>query len=187
MKIFDDVITILPRDLSRLPEPYIGTQPEAKSKKQNKEMNPLYSDENLYDACEVPEEQRHPKKMDVLIIQIDSMSYNHFRRMFPDTFEFLSKSLPNNRIFENFMIVGENTRPNTFPWLGNVASSSIAELGIREENSIYSSDYSRKFPFIWKDFQELGYVSMYNEDFLINGNFIFYYLLYQIKIPRLLK
>ena len=169
--------------MSELPKP--DTQLDTKSKLlaryvQDKKKSCLFSDvyldlyskpRNVYESCDIPKSEQKPKKMNVLVIKIDSVSYNQFRRMFPDTFEFLSKSLKHNNIFENFMIVGQNTRPNTFPWLGGVSDKGIEELGIESEGSKYSGQYSELFPFIWKDFQKLGHVTAYNEDFLINGDF----------------
>jgi hypothetical protein len=91
--------------------------------------------------------------------------------MFPATFQFLSTSLKDNQVYENFMVVGEKTKPNTFPWLGNVAPNGNPELGIPREDNLYNEDYANDFPFIWKDFQKLGYITMYNEDLLKYGMF----------------
>ena len=181
LTLFDDAITILPRQMSKLPVPKIRTQAESFAY----DENPLYSDQNLYEPCEIPEDERKPMKMNILIIQIDSVSNNHFKRMFPDTLEFLSRSLPNNVIFENFMVVGENTVPNSFPWIGGVIPNGIKELKISKEQSIYSYDFSNRFPLIWKDFQKLGHITSYNEDYLINGNFkdvLFFDHYFQINI-----
>jgi len=68
------------------------------------------------------------------------------------------------------MIVGENTKPNTFPLLSGVMPASLPEFGISDEDSYYYFDY-KDMPLIWKDFEKLdNFVTMYNEDFLINGN-----------------
>jgi hypothetical protein len=170
--LFDDIITILPRNISELQPNISGID----IKVENRNGSSL-SDQLLNHACTKKtwfEKKGTKGRMNVLLIQIDSMSFNHFRRMFPETFEFLSTSLKDNKVYENFMVVGEKTKPNTFPWLGNVAPYGIPELGIPNEDSLYKNDYSNDFPFIWKDFQKLGYITMYNEDFLIKGLFFIF-------------
>ncbi len=137
--------------------------------KRNLVNNRYFSDKRLYEPCYFSKNRKNTNRMNILLIQIDSLSFNHFRRMFPDTFELLSKSLKNNKIFDNFMVVGENTKSNTFPLLGNVVPDGVSELGIESEDQYYNKDYSSNFPFIWNDFQDLGYITMYNEDFLVNG------------------
>ncbi len=128
----------------------------------------MYDDGLLYDACDsLP---KNTTQMSVLIIQLDSISFNHFQRMFPRTFAYLKHNLTDNVVFENLMIVGENTKPNTFPLLSGVMPASLPEFGISDEDSYYYFDY-KDMPLIWKDFEKLdNFVTMYNEDFLINGN-----------------
>ena len=153
--------------MSKLPEPIYGEVHESQK------ANPLYSDGKLFKSCELKKELRNQQKFNVLLIEIESLTFNHFRRMFPLTFEYLKNDLENNHLFEKFMIIGENTKPNLFPLISGVIPSGIRELGISSEDWKYWTDYAY-LPFIWKDFQKLGHTTMFNEDFLVNGRYHFF-------------
>jgi len=170
--LFDDIITILPRNMSELQPNISGVGRKVVYRKGSS-----FFVQNLNDTCYKKDwfkKNGTNGKMNVLLIQVDSMSFNQFRRMFPATFQFLSTSLKDNKVYENFMVVGEKTKPNTFPWLGNVAPYGNPELGIPREDNLYKNDYAKDFPFIWKDFQKLGYITMYNEDLLKFGLFFIF-------------
>ncbi len=53
-----------------------------------------------------------PKRMNVLMIGTDSLSYNQMRRVLPRTYKYLATELEDNVVFDNFNSVGENTFPN---------------------------------------------------------------------------
>lgn len=127
--------------------------------------NPMYSNGDLFSSCNTVGTE--PAPMNVLVIQMEAMSMNHFMRMFPLTYELLS-SWDDNTILENLMINGENTIPNTYSFFGGVIEKD-------EHSMFYKMDYNN-FPVIWKDFERLKYISMYNEDFLVNSESFSYYL-----------
>jgi hypothetical protein len=57
-------------------------------------------------------------------------------------------------IFENFMIVGENTKPKIFPFLSCVMPASLPEFQIDNEDIYFDGDY-KHMPLIWKEFEKL--------------------------------
>jgi hypothetical protein len=148
---FEDVISVLPRDLAKL-------KTNSASSLVTHEMipsSPIYSNGDLFEtACRKSE--KISQKINVLLIQIGSMSSNHFRRMFPLVYDYLSS---NSVIFENFMTIGNDSRSNTM--------SLLTGATIREE-FYYNFDVT-SLPLVLKDFQELGHFTMYNEDDLENG------------------
>ena len=84
-------------------------------------------------------------------------------------------------VFEILTLTSVCEKTNTNSFINLV----IKELKISKEQSIYSYDFSNRFPLIWKDFQKLGHITSYNEDYLINGNFkdvLFFDHYFQINI-----
>ncbi len=67
-------------------------------------------------------EQTQMQQMNVLMIGLDSMSYNNMRRVLPRTYEYLDKELEDNVILDNFNSVGENTFPNHIAMLCGLIS-----------------------------------------------------------------
>ncbi len=121
--------------------------------------NPMFSNGNIFEPCGSMDAHKPKEPINVLVIQLESMSLNQFIRMFPMTYEYLSSNLDDNTLFSNLMINGENTQQNTFAFYGGVIER-------REHLPLYKLDYIN-FPLIWKDFEKLKYISMYNEDFII--------------------
>lgn len=175
--IFNDVFTILPRDMSKLIEDSLHTYKTIQTRTKSSEEKTR----KLFNDCEA--KARKPSlPMNILIINIDSFSHNHFRRMLPLTDQFLRSLGNKSTIFDNFVVVGENTKPNLFPFLTGKLVERIPEkwLFTEEQNLLgFYHDYN-KYPFFWKDFEKLGYLSMLNEDYLKNGNGTFIYHVYSI-------
>ena len=147
----------------------LKTRDAHKATPKDSPSNPMFGHGTLYDACDNLT-TKNPVPMNVLAIQIDAVSHNHFKRMFPRTYAYLKQGLSDNIVFENLMIVGENTKPNTLPFLAGVMPTSIPEYQISNEDSFYTGDY-QNMPLIWTDFKKLdNFITMYNEDFLINGS-----------------
>lgn len=121
--------------------------------------NPAYSNAKLFDACDKYKSKLTPERINVLLIQLGSMSANHFRRLFPLMYAHL---FHNGVVFDNFQIVGNDSRSNTMPLLTGAAVS---------EEFLYKFD-PESLPLVWKDFEELGHYSMFNEDSLQNGKSI---------------
>lgn len=162
---YKDIFTLLPRNMNRLVE-------DKKSFNNILEKITQESREKtnqLFEKCDSKIKKSSVKgdPMNILMIVIDSFSHNHAKRMIPLTYDYLKSWKQDNQIFENYVIIGENTKPNIFPLLtGRLVLSSPS-------NGLVNEDPGKNYnllPLFWKDFERLGYISMYNEDFLINGN-----------------
>ena len=107
------------------------------------------------------------QKMNVLIIGIDALSNLQFKRVFPLTYIYLRDLLKGNLIFDNFNSNGENSYPNMMALFNGIATTDLNEYGFRSELNLYKkydSDYQDSIPFIWNDFEDMGYLTMYQED-----------------------
>lgn len=119
--------------------------------------NPIFSNSRLFEVCEqYKSNSKGPDRINVLLIQLGSMSANHFRRMFPLMYVYLAHS---GIVLNNFQIVGNDSRSNTMPLLTGATV---------DEEFLYKFD-PESLPLVWKDFEELGHYSMYNEDSLLDG------------------
>ena len=160
--MFKEVISILPMDMLKLMS--LREDQNISLRLVDLQLsNPMFSNGNIFEPCGSMDAQKPKEPINVLVIQLEAMSLNHFIRMFPMTYEYLNSSLDDNTLFSNLMINGENTIPNTYAFFAGVIER-------REHLSLYKLDYNN-FPLIWKDFEKLKYISMYNEDFLINSKF----------------
>jgi hypothetical protein len=108
------------------------------------------------------------EKLNVLIMQLDSVSFNHFRRVFPVTFDYLTNVLENNVILDDYNVVGEKTYPNVLPLLSGVLVEKNLLSGLNQSEMdffrLLDSTYHDQVPFIWRQYENLGYLSAYSED-----------------------
>ena len=115
-------------------------------------------------ASECETNNLNEKKMNILILGLDSLSSSHFRRVFPLTFEYLNtKSI----IFDHINSVGANTYPNILSLFSGIIEENLNELNFSGEIGYYRSldtTYHDHLPFIWKEYEKLGFVTMYQED-----------------------
>lgn len=111
--------------------------------------------------------------MNVLIILLDSVSLNYLKRAFSATYKYLNEQ-EENSILENYISIGINTYPNIVPFLSGVLVNDIKEFQLESENKILNQndpEFHDIFPFIWKKFQKLGYVTMFSENSVQTGTF----------------
>lgn len=102
--------------------------------------------------------------MNVLMFRIDSLSFQHFRRVMPKTYNYLANELENNVMYTMFNSVGENTHPNLVPLYSGVVVESIETVNLPPE--IYQLEHKDegfydKIPFIWYEYEEKGYLTAY--------------------------
>jgi hypothetical protein len=165
--VYREVFSILPSSLKKLVERN-GPSREA-TEKLRESLEKFDSKTNLtlkdikFEECEKLEGSELEDKMNVIIIVLDSVSYLKLRRVFPLTHEYLTKDLENNLMFENLNILGENTLPNMLPMLSGVIKEENNELGLNDEtmffkDTLYQSTYNDLFPFVWYDYEKIGYV-----------------------------
>ena len=168
--VFENVYTLFSKSSFKHAQSYLSHIDELKRTLSDSDENPMLKD-LPYQKCELenePAKKKKEKKLNVLIICLDSMSNNHYKRVFPKTLEYLENVLENNILFENFNVVGEKTFSNMIPLLTGLLLEPVSEMDyFRHIDSTYH-DY---LPFIWREFERLGYVTTYNEDMAQLGIF----------------
>lgn len=167
---YENVFSVLPANMSKLNERRLSHKISSKNLK--KSMNISKTDHFYYDIdyleqCKSNRTQTNSlNKLNVFIIGIDSVSFNHFKRIFPLTYEYLKNDLEDNLIFENFNSVGENTYPNILALLTGV--SNYRKIGVNQtELDLYKkvdSNHQDVLPFIWNTYEDIGYVTMFQQD-----------------------
>lgn len=115
-------------------------------------------------------DNQNTEKTNILMIGIDSVSANHFKRVFPRTHALLANTLADNLVYEHLNSVGGNTYPNIIAMLTGVLEE---DMGGDDEDALKSEiDWYRKWdstfhdhlPYIWYEYEKLGYVTHFQED-----------------------
>ncbi len=180
--VYTEVISILPSSIKKLVERNKPSREETEKMRQSYEKldsktNPMLKDIK-FEECEKLDGGELDEKMNVIVIGLDSVSYPNFKRVFPLTYKYLTNDLENNLMYENLNIVGENTYPNMAPLFSGVIIEESLEIGIKDEprffkETLNQSTFHDLYPFIWYDYEKLGYVTMYREDEPIISTFGF--------------
>jgi len=97
--------------------------------------------------------------LDIALIMYDSTSAANFKRKMPNTLEYLTKDL-NSILLEGETIVGDGTTAQLCAMLTGIAEKKQPEAR-RSENS---SDTVDKWRWIFKDFKQKGYATLFSED-----------------------
>ena len=168
--IYEEILNILPYDMDRFKQktgPYFDKVDNIKKTIEDSKTNPMLND-LPFKTCEKENNMKNDaNKMNVLIIGIDSVSYNGLKRAFPLTYQYLKNELENFVFYENYNKIGDNTYPNLLGMFSGVTISSFEELNLTSEIEYYykiDSTNHDLVPFVWKDFEKLGYVTLYNEE-----------------------
>jgi hypothetical protein len=169
--LFDQVLNIYPKDMSLLKsnrENYNSHQKEFKSKLDKKTRQQKFEN-NIFSGDEKITNNTNENKLNILLIGIDSVSANHFRRIFPLTHDFLSHHLDSNVIFDNFHSAGSNTYPNLIAMLTGIVEEDLhySDFNISGEIDFYrnlNSTFHDNLPFLWYEFENQGYLTHFQED-----------------------
>lgn len=105
-------------------------------------------------------------RFNVLMFGFDSLSRLAFMRKLPKTYEFLTEEM-GAHVLEGYNIVGDGTPQALIPILTGFTELELPETRRRKKNS----EYVNVFPFIWKEYEEYGYVTAFNEDVPSIGTF----------------
>ena len=97
-------------------------------------------------------------QLSVMLFGLDSVSRSCAIRKLPKTFKYLTENL-DAYDFEGHMKVGENTLPNIVPLLTGLRVWT-SEVPIKD----YAKEHYDSFPFIWRNFSQAGYATMFAED-----------------------
>ena len=116
-KIYDNVITVFPKNMNKFIEERLKYKKSVDDFKTNLKisiLNTTFYDHDLIKCCKkIDSTENVGEKMNVLIFGLDSLSFNHFRRVLPLTFNYLNNDLGNeNIVYEKFNSVGQSTHPN---------------------------------------------------------------------------
>jgi hypothetical protein len=166
--LFENVYYILPRNMSILMDERLKYRKfEETIRIADKDDVPAYV--TLATSEIMPYDVNHMvkrKKANVLCFGFDSVSFNHFQRIFPLTYEYLANKLANNILYDQINSVGSNTYPNVVPLMSGIVVDDVGD-GVPSELGKYQSidgSFHESFPFLWSDYEKLGYLTAYQED-----------------------
>ncbi|GMS80429.1 hypothetical protein PENTCL1PPCAC_2604, partial [Pristionchus entomophagus] len=107
------------------------------------------------------------KRWSVLMISFDSVSQMTFRRKLPKTVKYLEEEL-GTIVLNGYNIVGDGTPQAFIPIL---TGATEEELPLTRKRFSKSSFVDDTYPFIWRNFSDAGYVTMFAEDQAYLGMF----------------
>jgi hypothetical protein len=112
-------------------------------------------------------------KMSVLILTLDSVSKNQLERIMPSTFKYLTSQPKETVFFENLNTIGVNTYPNIVPLLTGMLINPPEELNLTRDYHFYRNieTYHDFYPFIWREYEKAGYLTLYQEELPFYGTF----------------
>ena len=87
--------------------------------------------------------------------------------MFPVTYKYLTEELENNIFYERYNKIGENTYPNIVPTFTGLILDSPEEYNNSYEMGYFrniDSTFHDNLPFIWHEYEKIGYLSTFNEE-----------------------
>jgi hypothetical protein len=155
--VYENVVTILDDNLFNLIDKRSNYKKEINDFKSNlniSKLNFTFYDNELKECCGNSDEV----KSNVLILGLDSMSFNNFQRALPITFKYLNEGFEGeNIVYENFNSVGQSTHPNIVALLTGIIDNKIFNL--TSEMEIYQnldSTFHDHLPFIWNSYEEKG-------------------------------
>lgn len=125
-------------------------------------LNGIRYDPKLYEK----KFKKNPNMLDVLMFGLDSMSHNTFIRKLPKTYKYLTEVL-HAKVLNEYNIVGDGTPQALLPILTGMNELELPEARKR----VSGSGFVDVFPFIWKQFADLGYVTAFMEDMPFIGTF----------------
>lgn len=132
----------------------------------------------LWDVNDEPEIHERARKMkansakkplNVYFLGFDSLSQMSFRRKLPKTVKFLEETL-GSVVLNGYNIVGDGTPQAFIPILTSQTETELPLTRKRYKKANYVDDV---YPFIWKNFSDKGYVTMYAEDAFNIGTFTY--------------
>ncbi|VDO97886.1 unnamed protein product [Soboliphyme baturini] len=104
--------------------------------------------------------------LNVFILGFDSMSRMMFMRKLKRTYKFLTDDL-RAFVLKGYNIVGDGTTKALTPLLTGSTQTELPETHPGHENATYVDVY----PFIWNDFKDIGYITLFGEDWPGCGTF----------------
>ena len=167
---FNTVFTVLPRDMRVLIDDNKYAAEilmEFKNSFRDSSINPLVNDVNYEKCGNFSEQIDNINKMNVLIIGLESVSSYDVKSGLPETYSFL-QSLKDIVFYENYQNIAKNTFANVgSALLTGLLTNGSSKLFVKSDIKkfkIFDQNFHDLFPFIWKEYEKAGYLTMYNED-----------------------
>lgn len=110
-----------------------------------------------------------PSYFNVLMFGFDSLSRNAFIRKLPKTYEYLTKKL-GAIVLTSYNIVGDGTPQALVPILTGYNELELPETRKRMSDAM---PVDQAYPLIWKDYEDHGYITSFNEDIPNAGTFTY--------------
>lgn len=130
---------------------------------ENGNQSQLYVDFHSFFPKRADEEKSKVKDADenynVMILGVDSVSKLNFHRMFNMTSRTILEELEAIEL-QGYNKVGDNTYPNLIPLLTGLTSEELNGACLSSNSSIYFDNCH----FIWDDFKQKGYGTLFSED-----------------------
>ncbi|CAK5091150.1 unnamed protein product [Meloidogyne enterolobii] len=106
--------------------------------------------------------------INVYILSFDSLSQMSFRRNLPKTVKFLEEN--DFAVFNGYNIVGDGTPQAFIPILTGFTEEELPLTRKRYSSAHYVDEV---YPFVWNNFSDAGYATMYGEDGHSFGTFTY--------------
>ncbi|VDK85954.1 unnamed protein product [Litomosoides sigmodontis] len=107
--------------------------------------------------------------LDVYFIGFDSLSQMSFRRKLPKTVKYIEEEL-DAVVLDGYNIVGDGTPQAFIPIL---TGQTEQELPLTRKRFAEASYVDEVYPFVWKNFSDAGYITLYAEDSAKVGTFTY--------------
>ncbi|KAL7030043.1 hypothetical protein ACKWTF_006493 [Chironomus riparius] len=119
-----------------------------------------FDDETDDDENNSQAKQANPDKYNIMILGIDSVSKLNFHRMMNKTLTTVVEELDGIEL-HGYNKIDDNTYPNLIPLLSGLSSDELASACLSSNASAYYFDNCH---FVWNDFKNKGYSTLFAED-----------------------
>lgn len=109
--------------------------------------------------AEIVKRRRDFDAMNVLMVGFDSLSRNALIRKLPKAYNFLTNELKAD-VLKGYNIIGDGTPQALIPILTGFTELELPETRKRK----FSAQHVNVYPFVWKAYEDVGYVTAFNED-----------------------
>ena len=104
--------------------------------------------------------KRHTREnLNIAMIMLESQSHSNVQRYLQKTYSWL-KNDPNTHIFKGHTKVGDATTPALLAMLANMEESNAPEA----RKGFNGAETVNRFPFVFNELKNAGYVTVYGED-----------------------
>ncbi len=161
--VYDDIFLVLPENMTKLiqkREKYKRLVEDFRGKRVYPKVNSLINSIDYSLNCSRNRTSKNARgKPNVLIIGIDSVSLKNFKRIFPQTFNYLN-NLQDNIIFSHMNSAGTSTIDNMIQMLTGLNRNELN----KHLDKKFDETFADYLPFIWDEYESRGYLTFFQED-----------------------